>query len=416
MHRRDRPSSASSPRAGRTRSTTADAACAARRARVGYTPDHSHRASMRLRREIADGPRRPERRLPRPRRDGRRRSAAAQDFRERPAPSSTRARRRPRSASSSATWRRLRLLSSRTIAVPIRPALRTIFPDAGRHHDELDSSHAQRQRLVNGRPRDGDQRVETIHWDIVKDLRTRRPHRTLTVALRPARRALVDPASPLRPARAPPSAVPARLSDCRQRTTRRRNRLRPGLEEARRPAVVVGEDAPPRGRPSGGRHQQVRPSESSSLRAQGKAAPLRCGRHGDAAPDSTRGRVRSGSGSRFDQRGDVRTRARRSAHLTLEERYRALLSRRPRRPDLANIRRILASPMEVSAYAKPDAIRALIDNPPAFPEPGWRAWVVGVWKLVTAECWLRFQAGGSFADHIRERALGGSAPNRRWLG
>ena len=85
-------------------------------------------------------------------------------------------------------------------------------------------------------------------------------------------------------------------------------------------------------------------------------------------------------------------------------------------PDLANIRRILASPMEVSAYAKPDAIRALIDNPPTFPEPGWRAWVVGVWKLVTAECWLRFQTGGSFADHIRERALSGSAPNRRQLG
>jgi asparagine synthetase B (glutamine-hydrolysing) len=69
-------------------------------------------------------------------------------------------------------------------------------------------------------------------------------------------------------------------------------------------------------------------------------------------------------------------------------------------PDLERIREVLSNPREVGAYAKPDVIRTMIENPPRWSDPGARAWVLGVWKLVTAECWLRFQADRGLPERL----------------
>jgi asparagine synthase (glutamine-hydrolysing) len=72
-------------------------------------------------------------------------------------------------------------------------------------------------------------------------------------------------------------------------------------------------------------------------------------------------------------------------------------------PELHRVRDVLSEPREVSAFARADVIRAMIENPPKWSDPGSRAWVVGVWKLVTAECWLRFQADRAVPEQLLQR-------------
>jgi hypothetical protein len=74
-------------------------------------------------------------------------------------------------------------------------------------------------------------------------------------------------------------------------------------------------------------------------------------------------------------------------------------------PDLEPIRRILDTPREVVAFARADAIRSLVARAPRWREPGWRSWIAGMWKLVTAECWLRFQEDPALVDALREQGL-----------
>ena len=65
-------------------------------------------------------------------------------------------------------------------------------------------------------------------------------------------------------------------------------------------------------------------------------------------------------------------------------------------PDMPAIRGVLdADRLEIGAYVQPEVVRRLVTNPPAANAPNWLAWMSHVWRLVTAESWLRFQSDPS---------------------
>ena len=65
------------------------------------------------------------------------------------------------------------------------------------------------------------------------------------------------------------------------------------------------------------------------------------------------------------------------------------------RTDRPAVERLLGTPdAEVNAYVRPEIVRArLLEAPPQRRGPAW-AWAL--WRLATAECWLRFQSDPSF--------------------
>ncbi len=80
-------------------------------------------------------------------------------------------------------------------------------------------------------------------------------------------------------------------------------------------------------------------------------------------------------------------------------------------PDLAPIRRVLGRPdLELGGYVKVDAVRGMIDDPPAPTDPARVRWLIDVWRLVTAECWLRYQEDRSLVDALLDTEL----PQPRW--
>jgi asparagine synthase (glutamine-hydrolysing) len=69
--------------------------------------------------------------------------------------------------------------------------------------------------------------------------------------------------------------------------------------------------------------------------------------------------------------------------------------------DLELLRQLLSGSPEVGAYVDLDAVRRELLEPG--PERRGGAWPWSVWRLVTAECWLRLQAGEDVAGTLRER-------------
>jgi asparagine synthase (glutamine-hydrolysing) len=68
--------------------------------------------------------------------------------------------------------------------------------------------------------------------------------------------------------------------------------------------------------------------------------------------------------------------------------------------DLELIRTLLTERAEIAAYVRPEAIRReLLADPPAGGRRD-RSWPWSVWRLVTAECWLRSQRDSSFAAEM----------------
>lgn len=68
--------------------------------------------------------------------------------------------------------------------------------------------------------------------------------------------------------------------------------------------------------------------------------------------------------------------------------------------DLPLIRTLLTERAEVAAYVRPEVIqRELLADPPAGARRD-RSWPWSVWRLVTAECWLRSQRDGDFAGKM----------------
>lgn len=71
------------------------------------------------------------------------------------------------------------------------------------------------------------------------------------------------------------------------------------------------------------------------------------------------------------------------------------------RTDRPALERLLGAPdAEVNAYVRPEVVRErLLDAPPERRGPAW-AWAV--WRLATAECWLRLQPDPAFPDRALE--------------
>lgn len=70
--------------------------------------------------------------------------------------------------------------------------------------------------------------------------------------------------------------------------------------------------------------------------------------------------------------------------------------------DLGLIRELLTERAEVAAYVHPETVRReLLGDSPAGRGRD-RSWPWSVWRLVTAECWLRFQRDGDFAEETLE--------------
>lgn len=78
--------------------------------------------------------------------------------------------------------------------------------------------------------------------------------------------------------------------------------------------------------------------------------------------------------------------------------------------DLGLIRELLGGKAEVFAYVRPEAVEhELLADPPAGKGRG-AAWPWSIWRLVTAECWLRAQRDGDFVEEALEAcASGGGA-------
>jgi asparagine synthase (glutamine-hydrolysing) len=69
--------------------------------------------------------------------------------------------------------------------------------------------------------------------------------------------------------------------------------------------------------------------------------------------------------------------------------------------DLDPVRELLCSrDAEIGAYVKPDVVRELVERPPLDDRGALGGWALEVWRLVTAECWLRSQADRSFAADL----------------
>ena len=73
--------------------------------------------------------------------------------------------------------------------------------------------------------------------------------------------------------------------------------------------------------------------------------------------------------------------------------------------DLPVARSLLTDSSEVRAYLRPDALeRDLLTVDPADAELGLQGWALYVWRLVTAECWLRAQEDPGFPQRLAESA------------
>ena len=80
-------------------------------------------------------------------------------------------------------------------------------------------------------------------------------------------------------------------------------------------------------------------------------------------------------------------------------------------PDLEPIRRLFSlSQPEIAAYTSLDAVRRMLDHPPGADDPNRLRWMIDVWRLATAECWLRHQEDPGIVETLRERPL----PQPRW--
>jgi asparagine synthase (glutamine-hydrolysing) len=67
------------------------------------------------------------------------------------------------------------------------------------------------------------------------------------------------------------------------------------------------------------------------------------------------------------------------------------------------VRRLLsARDLEVLSFADAHGVRALIDGGPAGHPRGATSWMLDVWRLATAECWLRSQADRGYARKLLE--------------
>jgi asparagine synthase (glutamine-hydrolysing) len=78
-------------------------------------------------------------------------------------------------------------------------------------------------------------------------------------------------------------------------------------------------------------------------------------------------------------------------------------------PDLQLVRRILGSPgAEVGAYVDLEAVRRqLLDRDPPLDGGPLQQWALAVWRLLTAECWLRAEADPDFSAGLVGLAGGG---------
>ncbi len=69
--------------------------------------------------------------------------------------------------------------------------------------------------------------------------------------------------------------------------------------------------------------------------------------------------------------------------------------------DQPAIRRLLADPdARIFAYADRALLRERIERPPAAGERGWLEWTTVLWRLLTAECWLRSLEDEAFAQTL----------------
>jgi asparagine synthase (glutamine-hydrolysing) len=74
-------------------------------------------------------------------------------------------------------------------------------------------------------------------------------------------------------------------------------------------------------------------------------------------------------------------------------------------PDLPAARRVLTAPdAELRAYVDLDTVHdVLLATDPPSDAHGRQQWAIHVWRLLTAECWLRSQGDPSFPQSLRER-------------
>jgi hypothetical protein len=73
--------------------------------------------------------------------------------------------------------------------------------------------------------------------------------------------------------------------------------------------------------------------------------------------------------------------------------------------DLPPVRRVLgARDAELGAYVDLGTMhRMLLAADPPSDRRGRQLWATNVWRLVTAECWLRSQGDSTFPERLRER-------------
>jgi hypothetical protein len=73
--------------------------------------------------------------------------------------------------------------------------------------------------------------------------------------------------------------------------------------------------------------------------------------------------------------------------------------------DLPAARRILgARDAEIGAYVDLDVVRSvLLDRDPPPDQPWLQNWALHVWRLLTAECWLRSLGDPAFLENLSER-------------
>jgi hypothetical protein len=80
-------------------------------------------------------------------------------------------------------------------------------------------------------------------------------------------------------------------------------------------------------------------------------------------------------------------------------------------PDLGPIRRLIGLPKpEIAAYVRMEAVHRMVDNPPRPTDGNRLRWMIDVWRLATAECWLRYQEDTNIVETLRD----GRLPQPRW--
>jgi hypothetical protein len=74
-------------------------------------------------------------------------------------------------------------------------------------------------------------------------------------------------------------------------------------------------------------------------------------------------------------------------------------------PDLPVLRRVVgAENARIGQYVDLDAVRSqLLDPSPPGDRGARQRWAVSVWRLLTAECWLRAQEDAAFLTGLAER-------------